>query len=391
MDEKSVILLISILIVLLVIPVILMIIMAVKKAKKENSTTNPSHRKAGTKGNGEINGQSYFWRQSGPAQNKNPFFTLSLPSRIQGRFTLRKENAFDRLGKRLNLVHEIATNDDTFDARFFIDSAHPEFCRMLLSHSSVRTMVSHLFERGFTRISLGKKALTLQWMPYRPKHNAVAMEEIPDLVTELIEILKTCERTQLIDDDIRNQRTWKQKLSSLYTFSGLVLLVGLISLIWGLVAYTPLDPGEVFVFALKYSMGGFLFFLLTSYYALRGNSAAHGHLLGLFFLGLSGFMLLGFGGTAFLNGRLDHSMPVPHSALVVNKYITKSKNDRDYHLVMESWRTGRETETKEVSKRVYERVTPYDSRMEVVTRTGRFDFEWMVSCRPEEIEPPSGT
>lgn len=376
---------ISLTVVLITVPVIILIVLAKRRSRLGKTAANPAHRLPSSKGSGEISGHSYHWRQSGPAQNKNPFFTLSLPCRMEPRFTLRKENGFDRLGKRLNLVKEIITNDDRFDTGFFIDSPHPEFCRLLLSHSSVRTALNHLFHRGFTRVTLGKKGLTLYWMPYRPKGNAVSLEEIPQLAAELNEILKACQRNPLIEDDIRNQRSWKRKLFSLYTLSGLVLLLGLTALIWGLSAYTPLDPGKIFLYALQYSLGGFILFLLTACYTLRGNSGAHNHLLGLFLLGFMGFTLLGFGGTAFLNGHLDHSGPVPHSALVLDKYITKNKNGRDYHLVLESWREGRETEKKEVGEKLYEQITPHESRMEVVTRAGRLGFEWMVSCRPEPL------
>lgn len=334
------------------------------------------------RGSGELSGQPYSWQQSGAGQNKNPSFVLTVPCRLEARFSLHRQGAFDRLGRRLGLVEKITSHDDNFDDSFYIYSPHPEFCSLLFSRSSVRAATRRLLDRGFVRLQLNGKGLVLSWAPYRPKNRQISAAEIPLLVADLVEILKDSERLTLSDGDRQRQRSWKHRLTALYSLSGLALLLGLTAMPWGLSVYTPLDTGRVFLFALQYSLPACALFLTLAFATLRGNSAAHGHFLGLTLLALAGFVILGLGTVSLLNGRLDTSEPVAHTALVVDKYYTKNKNDYTYYLSLQSWRPGHDTEKQAVNRRLYDRIEVGESRMEMVTRRGRFHFEWLVSCRP---------
>jgi hypothetical protein len=337
------------------------------------------------RGTGSIDGQVYTWQRSPAAQNKNPSFELTLPMSHPGRFTLRRENGFDRLGKKLGLAAEISSYDETFDQSTYISSPHPLFCSQLLSRSSVRSAVRHLLDRGFTALKLGKKGLSAVWMPYRPKDRVITDAELPELALQLAELQKAAERTAPNEEDLAQQRSWQRRLTLLYGLGTLALILGIAALIIGLTAYPPLDVGQLFLYALKGAIPALLVFCWLCFTRLRGNPDAHGHMLGLTFLGLSAFLVLGFGGVCFLNGHLDRSLAVPHSALVVNKYFTKSKNNYTYHLDLSSWRSDQETEDQTVSRTFYDKMVPNESRLTITTRAGRFGFEWVESLRVESF------
>ncbi len=356
-----------------------LILAMVLKRRQTITTTAAMPSQLLPKGSGEVFGHPFSWQHSGASQNKSPYLKLTLPCRQEGRFIIRRETGFDRLGKRIGLVNEIAVHEELFDSAHFIDSPHPLYCSQLLGHSGVRSAVRRLLARGFTQLYLGKGGLTLQWANYRPKKNAIQPQEISALAEELVEIKKGCDRISLNDEDRLSQRSWQRLLSGLYALSGLALLVGLTTMIWGLTAFTPLDPGQIFLFSLKWSLPAFALFLLISYSSVKGNSSAHSHMLGLFFLSLAGLILLGFGTTIFLNGQLDQSPPAAHSALVIHKHYTKSKNNYTYHLTLESWREGRENEGITVSRSSYERVSVNEDLVNLVTRAGYLGFEWTVS------------
>lgn len=337
------------------------------------------------RGTGLIDGQAYTWHKSPAAQNKNPSFQITLPCSHTGRFTLRRETGFDRLGKRLGLASEVSTYDENFDQRTYVSTPHPAFTGQLLSRSTVRNSIRKLLERGFTAIRLSKSGLSAVWMPYRPKDRAVTDEELPELAAELHELLKAAERVPPGEEDLSRQRSWQRKLTGLYVFASLATLIGIAGLIAGLTAFTPLDPGRIFLQSLRWTVPAMLLFCWLAYILLRGNSDAHGHMLGLIFLSLSAFLMLGFGGTTFLNGYLDRSEAVPHSTRVVHKYYTKSKNNYTYHLELSSWRRDRETENQTVSRSFYEKMVPNESRLTVISRAGRFGFEWIESLRVESF------
>lgn len=379
--DSFVVLTIAIVSIIILIGFLLLVLVLRRTGAKTASRSTKA--KMPNKGSGEYMGIPYQWQQSGAGQNKNPFFRLLLPCSLEGRLTVRRENAFDRLGKRLGLVSEITVNEGIFDSTFFIISTHPVFSSQLLSHSRVRAAVSRLLERGFTHLQMGPKGLLLSWSNYRPKTQAISKEDIEPLLTDLIEIRKGCERVKLSDEDREKQRSWKNKLTALYGLSASLGLSGLIALIWGLSAFPPLDPGKVFLFSLQWSILAFTLFVYLAYRSLKGNSTAHSHLLGLFFLALATFVLLGFGTSTFVNGRFDRSAAVPHSSLVLRKYTTQSKNNIDYHLVLNSWRPDRETEKKSVPRSFYEQISPNESRLELRTRSGYLGFEWLVSYRLE--------
>lgn len=335
------------------------------------------------KGDGEVNGHPYNWQRSGPAQNKNPFFKLSVSCPHEGRFTLRRENAFDRFFKRIGLVEEISCFNEEFDTAHFVSSSHPEFCSQLFFRSDVKSVVSRIFSRGFTHLRLKRKGLEAAWIPYRPKDHAIGEQELSKLAKDLVALVKNIESIPLSDQDRLQKNSWHRKLTGLYLFLGLCGIVSIAGLSLGLRSYPPLDPGFLFLSTLKWSLPSLLLTLFFIFKLLKGNASAHSHFLGLSALALGSFLLLAFGGGAFLNGYLDQSPTQPHSVLVVDKYYTKSKNNYTYHLKLESWRKEQPYEDQTVSRSFYEQISPNESRLEMVTRAGHYQFEWLVSYRFE--------
>ena len=131
---------------------------------------------------------------------------------------------------------------------------------------------------------------------------------------------------------------------------------------------------------LKFSAPSFLFFLIIALKLIKGRSCSHRELIIILVLSLVAFPGAGMGLGAFLNGWLDQSGSTSHVVLVMEKYTTSTKNGKNYHLALKSWRKNKYSESLRVSSGEYMRVKPDITKMKIVTKPGYYGFEWVVDA-----------
>ncbi len=163
--------------------------------------------------------------------------------------------------------------------------------------------------------------------------------------------------------------------------AGIALVVGFILACWGLVSFVPLASTKMFLGSLSCSVLLMVGFIRLATQRVRKDSSVQrerelAHILVFSLLGLP---LLCFGLGMVLNGGLDPSIGTSHRVRVVDKRITSW----DCIVWVESWRQHRETERLTVDSTTYFKVTPAQSHMIVMTKPGRFGFEWIASSRVE--------
>ncbi len=337
---------------------------------------------AAKEGEGIYEGSRYRFRRELGGKNNPPAFFVMVDSFSEGDFEIKKENAFDRFFKRVGITAEVQTGDPTFDNDFFIHTDTPEFAAAFFRDGRKAEAVRYINKAGFNLIKYDGKTMQAAWKPYRlpePPDDAQIKETAGYLVT-LASYLPAVRHTKMYGIP-----AWK--LKRIFVFAPVVAayLLGMLFLVFGMVEYKPLDMWKFFFDSLNYSVPAFAAFAVFSVVMLKGRSGSHKELLVAVLLLLFAIPFAGIGSGIFFNGYLDESDPVRHAALVTHKYISSTKNGKNYHAVVESWRADSETEKIRVSFSEYRRITPQQTKIAVTSKAGRFGFEWIKEYNVEEF------
>jgi hypothetical protein len=319
---------------------------------------------------------SYFHFRGG--HNAPPYFKVSVECPSTGDFKITRETGFDRFFKRLGICVELETNDREFDDAFFITTNTVGFTREYFRKSDKRRLVTEVFAKGFNELMHDGKKIVTTWKAF-PRGVTMEIKTVEEIVAVLGQLAGDI--PNIYEQESAENIGWKQRRFFAFAAPGFLLAAGIAGLIVGLTIFSPLDEGKVILDSLKYSIPLLLLFLWFSVQLLRGRSSSHRELMGVFALSLFGFIAAGMGGEITLNGWLDKSKPVVHEVKVMDKYSTRSKNSRSYHVVLESWRKGRYSEKLSVGRGYYDYLVPGQSTMVITTRAGKFGFEWLVEYR----------
>ncbi len=344
------------------------------KRRKNNPKFNEDKIKRGAKVSDIYQGISYSYIYFRGGQNSPPYFDISIDCESYGEFKISKETKFDRFFKKIGIASEMETHDPDFDSKYYISSNTPDLPKNLLS-SEIRIIVDSLISRGFTTLILKKNKLHLKWVPYRTK-SPLEKHEIEELVSELGKIQTKCSRIYQREVDQINTN-WKTKRLFAFLIPGTLEILGVVALIIGFISYPPLDKLKLFAETLTVSIPVFFLYIWIAIKLLKGRSSSHRELIIVFFISITAFPLAFGGGKAFLNGWMDKSESITHNVQIINKYITKSKDSKNYYIKTQSWREGRITEKLSLSRSKYNLVIPGSTNVTVVTKEGKFGYEWI--------------
>jgi hypothetical protein len=272
----------------------------------------------------------------------------------------------------------VETNDREFDDTFFISSDTEGFTREYFRKSDKRRMVTEVFSRGFNEVMHDGKKIVATWKSF-PRGKNMEIKTIEEIAAALG--LMAGDIPNIYEQESAENIGWKQRRFFAFAVPIFLLVAGIACLVLGLTSFRPLDEGKVIVDSLKFSVPLLFIFLWFSVQLLRGRSSSHRELMGVFALSLFGFIIAGMGGEMTLNGWLDKSKSVVHEVKVMDKYSTRSKDSRSYHVVLESWREGRYSEKLTVRRSYYDQLDPGQSTMLITTKAGKFGFEWLVEYR----------
>jgi hypothetical protein len=365
---------------LFIIITLIIVLVALKKSRQRKQKLDSDAIKKGETGGGTVNGIDYTFRHFRGTHQVPPSFSVTVECPEGYAFKITKETAFDRFFKRLGLAVEVTTHDPSFDDNYYIAADNSMFAREYFGKSEHRRIIDKLFQAGFNQLQLKGRKLTALWMPYRLK-TPPTREEVDEIAASLGTLREKI--PTMPPEQPPGIPVWKFKRAVAFTVSILAVVTGLISMMTGLLEYTPLDGGTMFLDSLKYSLPLLVLFIYATIRMIRGRSASHREFVAIAVIALIGFPLAGFGYEATFNGVLDQSEPRHHEVLIIKKFISRSKNSKSYYLVVESWRKGTQTEKLKSNFRTYQKVTVNESRAIVVTKPGKFNFEWLESYRIE--------
>lgn len=381
MKPDSLIEMLPALIVVLVVfvAIISIIVIAVRKQKEKNvKLREQGFLEKGAKGNGTFQGVEYSYVHFQGGHNAPPYFKVSVECPSTGDFKITRETGFDRFFKRLGICVELETNDREFDDAFFITTNTEGFTREYFRKSDKRRLVTEVFAKGFNEVMHDGKKIVATWKSF-PRGMTMEIKTVEEIAAALG--LMADDIPNIYEQESAENIGWKQRRFFAFAVPIFLLVAGIAGLIIGLTIFSPLDEGKVILDSLKYSIPLLILFLWFSVQLLRGRSSSHRELMGVFALSLFGFIIAGMGAEMTLNGWLDKSKSVVHEVKVMDKYSTRSKNSRSYHVVLESWRKGRYSEKLTVRRSFYDNLDPGQSTMSITTKAGKFGFEWLVEYR----------
>ncbi len=334
----------------------------------------------------ELDGRHYWFQHTAKRKNRTSRLRVWLECPSRGSFTLRPENLFDRVAKRLGIAVELQTGDAGFDAATYVATDEVTFTRRFLAAPEKRETARDLIHDGFDEISHDGKTMEASCSPSKLDGGADRMI----LEGAVRRLLPLCESMpeDTYEGRIGGAPAWRVKRNGVIGVSVASAVAGVALLAWGDHAFTPLDGGQIFEATLRLSLPALALFLVLAVALLKGRSRSHNDLLLVLLISTCGAISMGHGGTLVANGRLDRGEATAHDALVLERRESQSRRrSRNYYVIVESWRDGREVEEIEVSSRLYEGAGRRGARLLVTTRPGRLGHEWIAQLR---LLPPDG-
>ena len=220
------------------------------------------------------------------------------------RFFVRRENWFDRLGKRLRVAVEPQIGSDSFDERYYLDCPDPERLRELREQPELMKVL-----RGF-EARMSARRLSLHEIRCIDGHFEVWLEGPGAERTALAEETALAWLAPLLDAlRAMPARADKQADSTVVPrfvfvgFWGMGLLGG--ALVSQFCSERLIAPGALFWASLPWSMGALALALTLSFRAIGPTARRHRVLGACLLVGIPGFALTGF----LVARALDLSLP----------------------------------------------------------------------------------
>lgn len=335
------------------------------------------HYPANAFANHELDGTPYTTHYVPPVKGKNAkpsVLTISTPIDSRCEFEMVVEKWYDKFCKRIGVAVEVQTGDEKFDDECYVRSDFPDFTAAYLNDPVKRIAILDLRNFGFLTVAMRDGKLTATWSGFDPKAH-----HRDDLGSDV------ASRLLLLARELPPPRPeFEQRTGAHRRFWQVVLWAALVGFAFTLLAvihYSPTHTFDLILRAIPILLLGGPAFAYLSALLLRGTSRSHlawgGLMIGALFL----FPIGSAGIIGLLNGLLDTSAAESRSAVIVEKYTTRSKNTTHYHVRVQSWRDPGDTESFPISQGEFQAITPHRSKFAVVTHTGGLGIEWIQSKR----------
>jgi len=355
--------------------IILAVVYAVRRQNRREKEAFAGLDGGRSSGRGELNGVEYRYKFTPGGKNTPPSFSIEVAAGSSGSFKIGRESGFDRFFKKIGLCAEIQTGDRDFDASYYISTNSVLFSRQFFSDPSKRAACRAITAAGFNEIAHDGKRFSAVRRPFK-SGSIIDNDQIHAVVFQLTVLSRHLPELPSSRNPLAGQN-WKARRFVAFAAPALVNAAGLTALVLGLSRYRPLDPLAAALSSWSWTVPASLITLLVCTWLIKGRSTSHREWIVVLALVLSGYTAGGAGLHIFFNGFLDPSAGVEHETRIVDKRITTTKNSKTFHAVVDSWRPEKRTEDIRINSWEFDRIQPEWTKMRVVTRSGRFSFEWI--------------
>ena len=317
-------------------------------------------------------GEHVIWMRQHKQKQNITHMDLAIDAQGLPPMLLRPENRTDRLGKRLGLNREFRAGDSEFDEAVYVESGLPdEVLDRALAGEQFRLAVQLILKAGAKRLEANQKGLRIR-LQGKPL-NDLDMPHCIEFMDGLALALSGLPRFEA--GTLPPER--KTPGIPLIVAASVWILLSGIGLGIAASNYEPLDAAP---FGAGLLAGLVVLAVLIPFLGrhLAGFSNSFRRFLIVVGLLLVGLPLSGMGLVLGLNGMLDASPAVIHSATVLRRYTTRNKNSTSYHMELQSWRGGEPYIHLHVPFWLYQS-RPEGTQVQLSTQAGYFGWEWVVS------------
>jgi len=347
------------------------------------------------RGSGDYKGTSYRFSYSRkasldflarlPGDQGIKSFSVEIDSPSALEFTISREGDLDRFSKRIGLSEELQTGDSRFDAEYYIRSDTVALTRTFFDSPERRDALRQILSLGYTHVTHCGGTMSAVWQnaPNPEKHSPRLGEVLPSLVL----LAKGAAELPPTAEPLRPGDSLHKLARAPLLAIPTVMLAGAFAMT-GTVNQDRyvLDAGALFLDSLWYSVPAFLGYIALAAYLLKGRSSTHRELIAMLVSGFLGFPFAVVSAESFLNAQLDEGAAAIHTTLAFKK--EQGSSDAGFKFVtVRSWRANGSTERLLVSQSAFDRVVEGQSAFRVVTKPGRYGFEWVVSSELESAGP----
>jgi hypothetical protein len=333
---------------------------------------------AGLAATGEHDGVAY--RLSYGADDAPDALCITLGCRSRARWSARRIRDAGTSGRS-----SVETGDADFDRAVQLGGDSPEAAAAYFADGGRRRAARKLLELGFTTVRLDGRVLEAIW-PGIDLDNPPDTRAIGGALGYLVTLGQGVPGFPFFSRSFggfgrRTQRLVARAVPVLLFWAGGAGSAA------GLLGYHPIDPAALFATSLICSLPLWLVYTAFAWRVLRGTARAERELTATLLWSFGGLVLGGFGALAFVNGVADTGFPAVQSVRVVRKLSLLPLHLPARVVAVESWRGAGATTLLRVAPAVYERIEPGITRLLVVTKPGRFGFEWVVRVEPVGTGP----
>jgi hypothetical protein len=324
---------------------------------------------------GTLSGTPFTQRLVQGSRNSPPRIELSARSALRGEFSVRREGSTESFFKSIGFAGEAQTGDATFDREFYLAGTSREYVQALFSDPGNRAAIRTLFALGFDGVELSDGRVTAT----RRRHaQLLELDALRAALEQLAALRTTASAMQFAMHGIGGIRT-----RHIDTVCSVAFGIAIAAFMLTVYLLEPMVDGQLVMFADSWQPALIVYGILVgaALLLLRGRANAPREFAMVALLGLPAIWVVGVSGAMLANQVLDPSPPQTVRVMLLRRYETHGKHS-SYHLVLASWRRPRAAVNVVVPRSIYRRAQPHQTWI-VVTRAGRYGYEWIDSLEPQ--------
>jgi hypothetical protein len=316
-----------------------------------------------------------------------PRMRIRLFSSFTESFTIRRENRFDRLAKKIKIVREIQVGYKKFDNNYFIEFGDKHFLKSFLKSKKKRDNIYSILKHPVKDICLKRKYCEINLSKTTVKN--IEPETVKSLLKDLDELVKDIPTSSTSLKETPKPISTKALSTIIICLGFAIWIAGLVILVLALINYYPLDPifTKALLYAIPISIGITAIILVLMFYVFRNRTDIHKILALALISILASSLFTGASFYLFSNGYLDDSPESEYRVTILDKelrtprlqlviaVITKSVPEKSKFILVNHWTDEKETYWLKVKTDFYDSAQK-GNKILIRIRKGYRNIEW---------------
>lgn len=311
------------------------------------------------------------------SRDSSPWLKIAASGTFGSDLVIRQETSSDKFFKKIGLNREVQLSDQEIDEKLFFECDNPEFLKQLFLNADLKPLVLNILGH-FSSIEITRNRCTFKRCPCEAL-NKISNEWVFAWARQLLAFVASVPRfVPGHHPEIASFKTWRVVL---YAIGFVAFIAGIVSFLWANISFRVVDGARLWLLSIEANIvlsAGAFYYAFQKIKGFSRSARVLTHFLCTFGVGI---LLLGRYGVAVANGYFDETSARKFEQPLIGKYTTTHKSTTTYHAVVAPWHPeGRGWEFT-VSPDAYGKIRVGRTYYGIVTKSGRYGFEWVVSER----------